>query len=264
MKYEAKSCVNAVVSTDCSAGTKSYGTGEPIENEFAASYPEEKPWTGIPQNVTGAQLACERIGTGYHLMTKEEAQTINRYIADNPQNWVSGGVGSGCMYGGHVDGNPGASLAATTDDMNGWYGTGENPTQTVVCPFSLSNRGKEQRRTMYLPSGDIIWDWSGNVYEVLDGTCAQGAGEGKWNDTSWHEWSATDLDDYERNTLGPVSNALTSSNGMGYYHGCLAEGNVLMRGGMYNHNANAGVFALMGNYGPDSMDTNTFGFRCAR
>ncbi len=269
MKYEAKSCVNETISTNCSAGTKSDGSGDPIENEFAASYPENKPWVTIPQNEADdldAQLACERIGTGYHLMTKEEAQTINRYIADNPQNWVSGEVGSGCMYGGHMDNDPAASLVAATDDMNGWSGTGEKPTDAVACPFVTgAGGGKEQRRTMYLPSGDVIWDWSGNVWEWLDETCTQGTGEGNWDsDAAWQEWSAADLDDYERNTLGPVSNTLISNpGGTGKYYGCTAGGNAFTRGGYWDSGVDAGVFAL-NLYNSPSDVVITIGFRCAR
>lgn len=235
MKYEAKNSGGTAVST--ASGT---------------------PWVSITQ--TSAISACSAIGG--HLMTKEEAQTINRDIESQTDNWQIGTVGSGCMYGGHMDNNPANALAADSDS-NPYYGTGDSAGEAMKCPFDTTDGQKASRRTFTLSNGEVIWDWSGNVWEWMDETCTAGSGIGNWYNGGWIEWSDSNLGDYERAQMGPSSSSYTSSNGMGRYYGCTSSGNAFLRGGYWNGGASAGAFSLALSNAPSNSGTG-LGFRCVK
>ena len=258
MKYEAKSCVNATVSTNCSGGTKSDGSGDPEANEFAASYPENKPWITIPQDVAAddldAQLACERIGTGYHLMTNAEWMTIARNIERTTINDMDGDD-SLQLAGGHNDnndfGNAGNSVATIAgadpvvsscdltknmeDAANDYTatcqirGTGADGSLDAdekgfydtgdvwATAYSAGGQNKSQLRTHVLSNGEVIWDMSGNVWEWTDDTID--CGDQPHDGSAGQEWlEFTALTDYgwmSYSTIRPSDNTLNSGNGVG-------------------------------------------------
>jgi len=85
MKYEAK---------------QGSGSGDAQKADSKAA---DSPWVSIKQyDGTGisAVKACANIGTGYHLCTVDEAQTINRNIEVKTENWADGNVGSTVASGG--------------------------------------------------------------------------------------------------------------------------------------------------------------------
>lgn len=98
-------------------------------------------------------------GTAAHLMTNNEWMTIARNIEVQPGNWVSGTVGSGLLYRGHQDKKPWKALVASTDDSQGYIGTGNSATS-----------GADQKRTHTLSNGSVTWDLSGNVDEFINMT----------------------------------------------------------------------------------------------
>ena len=69
-----------------------------------------------------AIAACQSIGAGYHLVTENEWMTLARNIETIPSNWSGNATGSGYVYNGHVNGNPGNALPAGTDDLDGLNG----------------------------------------------------------------------------------------------------------------------------------------------
>ncbi|MDD5318107.1 MAG: carboxypeptidase regulatory-like domain-containing protein, partial [Candidatus ainarchaeum sp.] len=224
------------------------------------------PWVSI--NQTDAQAACEAVGA--HLLSTAEAQTINRDVASVSSNWLSGSVGSGCMYGGHMecDGAPcNVAFNASSNDAEGWWNGTSNVHNEGVqnCPFTAAeDRGNETRRTFTLSNGQVVWDWSGNVWEWMNGSCQAGNGTGYWyNSGGWVEWSNSNLDDFERATLGPSVSSWTSSKGVGRYYGCTANGNAFLRGGDLASGLSAGAFMLYLNYAPSSS-SSPIGFRCAK
>lgn len=217
------------------------------------------PWVSINQPDSAGN--CSRIGA--HLCTAKEAQTISRDIESVAANWKNNVIGT-CLYGGHIDNDPANALAASTDN-NPYSGTNDAATDTFECPFDTTpggSDGKEQRRTFNLSNGEVIWDWSGNVWEWLSNTCTGGTGAGNWDSTAaWQEWTASAFDDYERATLGPSSSVWDANNGTGRYYGCTANGNAFIRSGGWDGGVYAGVFTLYLSNAPSGVGTSV-GFRC--
>ena len=279
-----------------------FTAAQPV-SQYGTATEQRVPWVLITQPQAAA--ACASIGA--HLVTIAEAQTINRNVETQNSNWPHG-IGQQCMYGGHVDGDPlSFVLAPTGDDQhNDPYQSmnenGESVAQgTGQCPFVLSDyttnpatlrdNGIYSRRTLYLSTGAILWDWSGNVGEWLAGTCtnngngygasaifpSSGAGNGgayfDYNSqdhigAAYTEWTQPYLADYESVILGPRnpllagSAALNSNWGVGKYWGCFANGFAMYRGGYAFKGSNGGVFNLDAGH-TNNFNHNYVGFRCA-
>lgn len=158
MKYEAKITGN-------DNGNQIYDSAF-----IADSRPSGTPWT----NVTQQQARDECSAIGAHLITNSEWMTIARSIEGNAsQNTV--GVE---YYLGNTDGQ--GVLAASSDDNDGYYGTGESG-GSGFFPFKLIEEARAvpitceemrdpilQKRTLKLANGETIWDLSGNVSEWVN------------------------------------------------------------------------------------------------
>jgi len=101
-----------------------------------------------------AMSGCQSMGEGYHLITNNEWMTIARNIEQVGSNWSSGTKGSGYIFSGHNDSDPNTALSASTDDTKGYFNT-------------LNSSG-DQRRTLTLSNGNVIWDLAGNVWEHVN------------------------------------------------------------------------------------------------
>src|SRR5680860_750159 len=133
MKYEAKDGGSSVpVST--AAGT---------------------PWVSISQTtaITNSQNVANC--TGCHLITEAEYLTIAQNVLSVASNWNGGVVGNSYIYSGHNDNVP-ASALAVTNPADGYSDTG--------------NVSGNQKRTLTLSNGEVIWDFAGNVWEWTLGT----------------------------------------------------------------------------------------------
>lgn len=135
MKYEAKN--NGGSPSSVSSGT---------------------PWVSINQG--DAKAKCESLGAGYHLITNPEWMTIAANAAGLGSNWSSGSVGGGELARGHSDEIPNQVCGADADDAKA-YVDGSS------CS-GLSSGTFNQRRTHYLSNGEVVWDLSGNVYDMVD------------------------------------------------------------------------------------------------
>lgn len=152
----------------------------------ATSSPSGTPWIGKSQSdikSTIAPAACD----GCHLITESEWMTIAANVLDVNANYVARNttVGNAAtqiieeLYKGHDDGSPIGLLAASSNDSDGYYGTNDT---------AVSN----QRRTLYLNNGKIIWDFSGNAAEFTSSVGGlpvsymsnQELGCFDWNDTT--------------------------------------------------------------------------------
>jgi prepilin-type N-terminal cleavage/methylation domain-containing protein len=123
----------------------------------ATSQPSGTPWVNLTQGA--AVSAASSLGGGHHLVSELEWMAIAADVLSVKYNWSSGTVGQGFIYSGHNDNAPNNALAATSDDADGYNGTGNSETN-----------GANQKRVLILKSGDVIWDFAGNVWEWTSNT----------------------------------------------------------------------------------------------
>lgn len=264
MKYEAKVDDDADGVGDTTQYTESktwpnnthpVGSDGRVLVSSAAGYPLAQ----ISQ--TDSITACQAVGGG--LLTLAQRQTIARNIEGVATNWTGGVVWteeeqSGQLYQGHTDDDPGNALAASTDDADGYSGTG-----------NTASSSSEQRRTYTLSNGEVIWDMSGNVWEWLDDTIQ---GQDKPNNgssgTTWQEW--TDFSDGQYGSLSydlvrPSNSTWNSTQGVGRYYAGTVTGTTsfaVLSGGDWNSDTAAGLITLLLHIEPSSTHTD-FGFRCS-
>jgi len=255
MKYEAK-----IQGQD--NGNQPYSSAFVAESRASGT-----PWTNISQTNAIAESAA--LGDGTHLITETEWMTLAADVLSVKYNWSGGAVGSGFIYSGHNDNSPANPLAASTDDEDGYVGTGNQ---------APSN----QRRTLYLKSGDVIWDMAGNVYDWTSGTIT-GAQPGlaadeatgatysskQWNNPSMN-WGTAFPVSSRPSALAVIPelgniNAWDSTRGIGQLHSnqyqVATRG--FLRGGAYTTAEYAGVLMLKIHAAPSGLDV-AIGFRAAR
>lgn len=203
---------------------------------------------------TRAATACD----GCHLITEAEWLTIAQNILSVPSNWSNGAVGSGYVYSGHNDNSPANSLAASDDNTAGYINTG--------------NASGNQRRTLTLTNGEVIWDFAGNVSEWTSGQATGGqpgiTGEGSF---AVKQYTAV-------NSLGTIvpnvmpsgtglANAGTwnSSNGIGQLNSYVSDVALrgFFRGGSWSNTTIAGILCLDLSNMPTATSTS-IGFRAAK
>ena len=155
-------------------GNDTYGTSDFCVMKYEAkqslssvpeSVPGGIPWVGSSiSQITAMSNSPNVVGcVGCHLISEAEWMTIAQNVASVASNWGDGVVGLGSnpnnfIYSGHSDNSPAYSLPASNNDSDGYFSTGND----------LSN-GKNQRRTLALSNGEVIWDLSGNVSEWTTG-----------------------------------------------------------------------------------------------
>ncbi len=236
MKYEAKNVSG--VATSQAAGT---------------------PWANITQAqaITQSQLACP----GCHLISEAEWMTIAANVMSVASNWSGGAVGSGYIYSGHNDAAPANTLAADTNDANGYAGE--------------TNTGGNQRRTLTLNNGQVIWDLAGNIAEYTNDTIAGGLQPGLSGESAsyaWKEWNNTSLLMNGLPTVDRPVTAIGSGNaqywttnkGIGALLSDYGEtaSHVYNAGGNFGDTVNAGVLSLRLDLS-SSYAAVYFGFRAA-
>lgn len=231
---------------------KDNGAGTPV------STAADTPWRHISQ--ADARAAAQSLGAGYHLITEAEWLTIAHNIISVSSNWSSGVVGSGSLYLGHSDNTPDSMQAASSNDADGYYNTG--------------NVSGLQRRTMTLTNGDIVWDIAGNILEWTDATIAGGGQPGpsgagwyasrEYNagdpDWSWHSLPSEAVPSYGT----PAAASWTSSQGIGILRSNYTESatRAYARGGGWGAGSHSGVLTL--DLEHDGSADWEVGFRVAR
>jgi hypothetical protein len=256
-------------------GDATYGTNDFCVQKFeakdvggiATSQAALAPWAGIAQ--ASAVISCRALGSTYDIISNAEWLTIGANIAQVASNWSSGTVGVGYVNRGHSDSNPNSACAASSDDTLAWV-------QTDCTPKNSSGDVWIQKRTHTLSTGGVIWDLSGNVWDATDFAIpdinakpyvsTDGAPM-----NAWREYTAIDagFTSMTRGELTPTNaqkafwnnNWASSTFGMGrYYPGLNGSGNILIRGGYWTDNIDAGLFA--GLFMTTSGLWNAAGFRC--
>jgi len=247
-------------------GDTDYGTSDFCVMKYEAKFGDkgaESRATGLPArgNVsqTDAKASCRNLGPGYALINNAEWMTIAANMANVASNWSGTTVGNGALNRGHSDNAPAAPLAAVTDDNDPCNGTGQ------TCSSSTWH---DQRRTHTVSNGNVIWDFSGNVWELVDFNNY----EDKPSPLSaWAEYTAVSSSATMAKTSLVPSNVQKSwwnnswngaTNGIGrYWSHPNGSGGALIRGGAWAYGTNSGVFAA-GMDSPPSLADPVFGFRC--
>lgn len=224
MKYEAKQ-----VSTSSTPISQASGT----------------PWVSIDQSTAIANSQNVADCTGCHLITEPEWLTIAQNVLSVASNWTDATgtihtVGTGYIYSGHNDNVPANTLDANTDDNNGYYGTGN---------VSPSN----QRRTLTLTNGEVIWDLAGNVWEWTSGNITTNQPGVIGSGLAWREWTAvTNIGSISPNP-SPTATGIAGASGWNSSQGVgtiysNSDNTVLRRyfcGGSFSNVSNyTGVLAL--------------------
>lgn len=134
--------------------------------------------TGFPTgNVTKAQAkaACEANGSRYHLITNDEWMATARAIEATPENWsltttpfLSKGKTDNCV--GPCPGPPSCPQPAAAD-------TAPCFTTTTGCDDRTNNAFRYNRTHRIFANG-VIWDFSGNMFELVDHPFTMNATEG--------------------------------------------------------------------------------------
>ena len=216
------------------------------------------PWVNI--NQTDAMTYSKNVAgcTGCNLISEAQWMTLAQNVLSVNSNWSGGTVGSGYIYSGHNDNAPANSLAADASDANGYTGTGQTT--------------GNQKRTLTLTNGEVIWDMAGNITEWTSGQVSGANNQPGAPGTGWtgYEWpSVTSLGTISVSPT-PASTGLSGAaswstgNGVGYLASDTTQSALrgFLRGGYWNGASNAGVLFLNLNNAPSTVSTYV-GFRVA-
>ena len=260
-------------------GSSTYGTNDFCVMKYEAkqvgatttpiSQASGLPWVNISQTTAIANAPNTKNQDGStcttcHLITEAEWMTIAQNVLSVASNWDNGAgvhtVGTGYIYSGHNDNSPANALEASSDDTLGYTGTGQS---------TPSN----QKRTLTLTNGEVIWDMSGNVYDWTSGTIAGSAQPGLAGEVAyaWKQWNNASLlqNGLPTNSM-PASTGVAgitwnSSAGVGQLYSNYGEvgARAFLRGGLWGHGGSAGVLYLDLRYSASSTNTG-IGFRVSR
>ena len=215
MKYEAKDNGGVAVSQ-------------------AAGNPYVSLTIGASQTKCTDLNALNGVSGKFDLISNPEWMTIARNAEGEDANWEAGTSGSGAMFRGHSDNSPALAAAADNDPYNG---TGNTDSEAM-------GSGKEQKRTLTLSNGEVIWDLSGNVWEWVDWShTTAGLDLGPTTCAAhWTEFSSVSCGDLSSSQYMPSMTNLSSTNGVGRFLG--GSGGAALRGGGRGAGSYAGAFTL--------------------
>lgn len=258
-------------------GSKTYGTSNFCVMKYEASHSDAgvgsqgtsiipiskvgvMQWGGASQTVAMTNSPNVSGCSGCHLITEAEWLTIAQNVLSVPSNWTSGVVGTGSIFSGHNNSAPWSPLLTNSDDLG--Y-NGETSPDT------------NQRRTLTLTNGEVIWDLAGNIDEwtsgQTNGTTAQMPGKTGVTYPAQTQWNTVNVSGSLVPSPLPSATGISgaaswdSSTGIGKLvsdttdtrrAGCL-------RSGYWNLGGYAGVLALEFGYDPGDSEVFT-GFRVAR
>jgi hypothetical protein len=247
MQFEAKArdAAGAIVEAGCNAACEPDG----LTGVTADSVPAGQPWRYL--SAIFARDACRALGREHDLISNPEWMTIARDAERVGANWSGGAPGAGRIVEGRTDGSP-EDLSGVADARDPYSDTGNS---AADAPGS----GWEQRRTVHLSTGGVVWDLAGNVQEWIDwrpgGTldpapaCAGG------------ELPAVSCAGYTDDDFNTLAGTYDTTTGVGLVIG--GSGDAVRRSGQNGDRppGYAGIYALnMNRFVGDSFPAT--GFRC--
>ena len=222
-------CINCF--TDCSTNPYFYTTWD---LQRCPITPGDKPIVstsqGMPLSNTtlnNAKAHCSSLGANYHLITNEEWMTIARNLEYQPANWVGGVVGVESLKVGNTQGSnnqkgyiSGSQVSNPSFPIN-WGGIDRTTYRIMIdyngSPSSSTQRGETSTAKLVLSAGDSIWDFSGNMLELVDKTIL-GSQLPRYDQARRTYW----VDFFELNSNGTLadkdfkpSQLISSENGTG-------------------------------------------------
>jgi len=251
--------------------------------------PSGTPWKNLNQNQ--ACTECEELGDGFSLISTAEWMTIARNIESVGRNWSDNqshplgetsaklNVGHTCRKGFlgvdcRTDGTAYSleALAASENDSLGCFGY-EKGAYEEAAPALNSNGWNLYRRTHFLSNGEVIWDFSGNVWDWTDLWVINAVDRPFVGETPSEEWfeineanPTSTMPAFMFQSANPLVPKTINANGFGRIHPGAADSvsGSAMRGGNYMHGAyNNGIYAIGMGYGPDADKIICqVGFRC--
>ena len=227
------------------------GNGPPLDDtDQPVASPSALPWVDLDR--AEARVACGHLGDQYNSISVLQWQAVARSIERTAENWSGGQVGSGAVNKGHTDNDPSERLEPHQDDAKACHGT-LNPR----C-LEPDHEDFRQKRTHRLHNGQMIWDLSGNVFELVENSPGLEVG------TQWLEFDDPAFDDPElRRQFGPEG-PYGKDEGLGrLYQGV----ETFTRGGSFSwesqhiNNLNAsGIYS--GHHNRYNSRSPSTGFRC--
>lgn len=209
------------------------------DNMRASSLEKGKPITR--KNSTEANKYCLENGAGYKLMSNNEWQTIARFIEQEGINW-SEGI-EDIEDGNYLNIGNTLGVKTTSDEQD-----------VDDKSWSLS------KRTHKLLNGEYIWDFSGNLFEVVLHNIAR-------LPTTYNGYIYTlpsqlkDLFGPDRDYSGYSDRERTRGYGRLGYAIADSFGGAILRGG--NNNRTAGIFSVDTTQSQDRLSfRSNVGFRC--
>ena len=282
-----------------------------FEAKFAAgtpqSLPYQQPWTAISQR--DAVAACQSLGDGYHLLKDSEWMTIADHIAQTAIN--NKGSDASVFFAAGNENGVGKALGAKYEDIPMTWGCDlskrffdfANRPSFLFCEArgfsnSLTCKGtcgvpEGSLRTAVLPTGSVIWDFAGNVWEwtdhapIFEPTTKAPSGVGQdadgltgdmprfqTNPQNAQYFEFSEVTDWRSLAdLAPLNKSWSSNQGIGKIYvdpgdswGATQEQDkslkAVLRGGAWGNPKEAGIYAINLSHAPSST-TSYIGFRCA-
>lgn len=220
--------------------TKNWGTS----GNYPGSHADGMPWRML--NMETAKAECQSLGENYDLISNIEWMTIAENLEGQNSNWSGALVGNGCLF----RGNNGI------DDACGYNSTSIE-----------KGLGRNNKASLTLSNGEVIWDFSGNVAEWTDWgkdtllTKAPNSCTDNWGEID-EQFCLERIDPTEFMPSNPLSlptEDWNSSYGLGQIEG--GGGGHAVRGGSFQYGLLAGVFSLSLAQ-TEEMASKNIGFRC--
>lgn len=208
--------------------------------------------------------ACAFLGPSYQLMSNAQWQALARLIEQNPKNWqfnLVGGDSNNLINAGNAFAAVADPQPAAADSLGC---TGVNATD-ATCGVSGWDRA---RRTHFLNNKgveEVIWDVSGNVWEMLlpSPQVDRGDQTGPVSDESYIGTAPAPLARLELGPAGLYSNFGAPEYGLLGHFIEGGQGEAYARGGTMRDGNASGIFAAISFQLADQSPDQLTGFRCA-
>lgn len=278
MKYEAKCDTN-----NDSIGENNGPNANWDEYAYDAWDNEREPCTGDSRQIVSSAKGwpigkvaldnnsdhdaislCEE--SGWRLMSNLEYMVIARNIEKQSSNWCADNQGNNCgnepgqgvIIKGHSDYNYFKVYEASVNDEDACFETVERGKNT---PCGLEGT---EKRTHTLSNGEIIWDFTGNMWELLNDKYTFGEPY-NW---VWQEFNT--IEDVHSNiiSMGPEDGSWGSEKGIGnaYYNASFYGTNEkiysLIRGGGSDGQHHTGIYGIVLDHTMNDTRYPNVGFRC--